>query len=204
MPGISKKVILFWFLAIASCVIDQASKEWIFAHLPGPLKPAPGQYMAAHHTLWQASNEPDTEINQVVPPGFHLHIAYTQDEHGNQVPHVNQGALFGLGGADWKGVANGLFALVSLLVAVGLGLFVTLWHNRCDLMLGCALGLVAGGAVGNLIDRIRFSGVRDFLHWNYLFDWPVFNLADVFLVIGAGLILLVGMRTPEKPLSKQP
>jgi signal peptidase II len=69
-------------------------------------------------------------------------------------------------------------------------------------MLGCALGLVAGGAVGNLIDRIRFSGVRDFLHWNYLFDWPVFNLADVFLVIGAGLILLVGMRTPEKPLSK--
>jgi len=69
-------------------------------------------------------------------------------------------------------------------------------------MLVTALGLVAGGAVGNLIDRVRFNGVRDFLHWNYLFDWPVFNVADVFLVVGAGLILLVGIGSPA-PVTKE-
>lgn len=191
------KILAFWLLAVTSCLVDQASKEWIFASLPGNLKPMPGQYLGAHHTLWEASAQVDVDAGQTVPPGFHLHIAYTVDDQGRQVPHVNQGALFGMGGTAWRGVANALFALVSLLVAVALGIFVTLWPNRPNWALTVALGFVAGGAVGNLIDRVRFNGVRDFLHWNYLFDWPVFNVADVFLVVGAGLILLVGMQKPE-------
>lgn len=178
--------------------MDQASKEWIFAQLPGPMKPAPGQYLGAHRTLWQASDQVDAEGGQSVPPGFHLHIAYTLDEQGRQIPHVNQGALFGMGGAAWRGVANGLFAVVSLLVAVALGVFVSVWPQKPNWVLVTALGMVAGGAVGNLIDRVRFSGVRDFLHWNYLFDWPVFNVADVFLVVGAGLILVVGMGSSDR------
>ncbi|MFM8932040.1 MAG: signal peptidase II [Gemmataceae bacterium] len=202
MAASTRKIILFWFLAVTACLLDQASKEWIFARLPGQLKPVPGHYLGAHRTLWQASDQVDTEGGQTVPPGFHLHIAYTVDEQGRQIPHVNQGALFGMGGAAWQGVANGLFALVSLLVAVALGLFVTLWPEKPTWMLVTALGLVAGGAVGNLFDRVRFSGVRDFLHWNYLFDWPVFNVADVFLVVGAGLILLVGIGAPEKETEK--
>jgi signal peptidase II len=196
------KILAFWLLAVTSCLVDQASKEWIFATLPGNLKPMPGQYLGAHQTLWQASDQVNLDGGQTVPPGFHLHIAYTLDENGRQIPHVNQGALFGMGGTAWRGVANALFALVSLLVAVALGIFVTLWPNRPNWPLTVALGLVAGGAVGNLIDRVRFNGVRDFLHWNYLFDWPVFNVADVFLVVGAGLILLVGMGTPEKGSQK--
>ena len=92
--------------------------------------------------------------------------------------------------------------LRSLLVAVALGLYVSLWPQKPSWMLVTALGLVAGGAVGNLIDRVRFNGVRDFLHWNYLFDWPVFNVADVFLVVGAGLILLVGIGSPA-PVTKE-
>ena len=45
-----------------------------------------------------------------------------------------------------------------------------------------------------------FNGVRDFLHWNYLFDWPVFNVADCCLVCGACLLLLqaFGGRTAKE------
>ena len=59
-----------------------------------------------------------------------------------------------------------------------------------DLWVCIALGLILGGTLGNLYDRVVFNGVRDFLHWNYLFDWPVFNLADSCLVCGACLLLL--------------
>ena len=52
-----------------------------------------------------------------------------------------------------------------------------------------ALALVAGGAVGNLIDRIIYSVVTDFVLWKYkTHEWPVFNIADVVLVVGVGLM----------------
>jgi signal peptidase II len=54
-----------------------------------------------------------------------------------------------------------------------------------------ALGLVAGGAVGNLIDRIAFGQVTDFIVWKYYdTEWPTFNIADVALVVGVGLLFL--------------
>ena len=54
-----------------------------------------------------------------------------------------------------------------------------------------ALALVAGGAVGNLIDRIYFGVVTDFVLWHYkTHEWPVFNVADVVLVIGVGLMFI--------------
>jgi len=54
-----------------------------------------------------------------------------------------------------------------------------------------ALALVAGGAVGNLIDRIYFGVVTDFILWRYeIHEWPVFNVADVVLVVGVGLMFI--------------
>jgi signal peptidase II len=57
-----------------------------------------------------------------------------------------------------------------------------------------ALALIAGGALGNLIDRLRDGAVTDFVRWrigDHL--WPVFNVADVALVIGVGLLLVEGV-----------
>jgi signal peptidase II len=54
-----------------------------------------------------------------------------------------------------------------------------------------ALGLVAGGAIGNLIDRIYAGVVTDFVVWKYYAkEWPTFNIADVALVVGVGLLFL--------------
>jgi lipoprotein signal peptidase len=75
-----------------------------------------------------------------------------------------------------------------------------------------ALGLILGGTVGNLYDRIVFGGVRDFLYF-YWFDFPVFNVADSCLVVGASLLLLQALfgkqktepaATPAEPAPQTP
>jgi len=80
--------------------------------------------------------------------------------------------------------AVGLFALVLVFYYLRqTGLRQTHMH--------LALGLVAGGAVGNLIDRIVFSKVTDFIVWHYHgHEWPAFNIADAALVVGIGIMAL--------------
>src|SRR5262249_48204970 len=91
---------------------------------------------------------------------------------------------------DHKTLANGGFAIISLLAAAAIVYWSTHRSTARDRWLCAALRLILGGALGNFYYRIVFNGVRDFLHWNYLFDWPVFNIADCCLVCGAGLLLL--------------
>jgi signal peptidase II len=56
-----------------------------------------------------------------------------------------------------------------------------------------ALGLIMGGAIGNLIDRLLYGAVTDFLYFHYLsYDFPAFNVADSCVCIGVGLMLLEG------------
>jgi lipoprotein signal peptidase len=97
---------------------------------------------------------------------------------------------------------NTLFAIISLL-AIG---FIVVWASRPlvaqDRFLSIALGLILGGTLGNLYDRVVFSGVRDFLHCYYdTHIWPDFNIADCCLVCGASVLLvhsfLVGEKNPQ-------
>lgn len=111
------------------------------------------------------------------------------------MPRVNHGALFGLM-QEHKGGANQVFAGVSVLAAVGIAVWVTRRTTAADGWLCAALGLILGGTLGNLYDRLVFNGVRDFLYF-YKIDWPVFNVADCGLVVGAGM-LLVHAFLPQK------
>ncbi len=116
------------------------------------------------------------------------------------MPRVNHGALFGLGG-EHKGLANNIFALVSM----GAALTILVWgmqrKTAREKWLMVALGLILGGTLGNLFDRIVFNGVRDFMFF-YRIDWPVFNFADCCLVVGAGLLLMQAMFVPPMPEDK--
>jgi signal peptidase II len=76
-------------------------------------------------------------------------------------------------------------------------------HTRLQV----ALGLVGGGAIGNLTDRILHGGVTDFLVFNLGFwpfnPWPAFNIADAALVVGVALMAL-DMARPQKAAPNQP
>ena len=104
----------------------------------------------------------------------------------------NSGAAFGLG----KGLAPFLVAagVVTVVVLVGLG--------RTTGTTGAAsvaLGLVVGGAVGNLADRLfrdHRGAVVDFIDLQW---WPVFNVADAAITCGALLLVLAGSRPPAGP-----
>jgi signal peptidase II len=79
-----------------------------------------------------------------------------------------------------------IFALVALVVSAG----IILYYRRVaagPLLLRVGLALVLGGAVGNLIDRIRLGYVVDFIDLRW---WPVFNAADSAVVIGVATLVL--------------
>ncbi len=105
----------------------------------------------------------------VLPPFFHLTLV------------ANPGVAFGLfKGHSW------LFVLVGLLILFWV---VRLFRRQTirDRWISVGLSLVAGGAIGNCIDRLRFGYVVDFLDFRI---WPVFNLADSFISVGTFLLII--------------
>lgn len=110
----------------------------------------------------------------------------------------NRGAAFGFlnrSDIEWQ---FWLFLLATLVAAVAIILLVRTAQEQPWLFR--ALGLVMGGALGNLVDRIRFRAVVDFLDI-YVGDWhwPAFNVADMAICVGAFLACIVIWRTPEAP-----
>ncbi|WP_370151772.1 signal peptidase II [Ferrovibrio sp.] len=105
------------------------------------------------------------------------------------------------------GVSFGLFQhdsemrsllLIGVAAAVMVWLLVWLWRGTSRLA-GLALGIIIGGALGNIIDRWRHGAVYDFLDLHaFGWHWPAFNLADSAIVIGVGLLLLDGFRPASR------
>lgn len=140
------------------------------------------------------------------PPGCHREV----------IPHVldlrlvlNQGAVFGIGkGQRW-------FFITFTVTAMLVGFFIFAFRTRAsDWLAHVALAAILSGAAGNFYDRVMFAGVRDFLNlfpkvylpfgWHWpggsaeIFPW-VFNIADMLLLIGIGLLMLrVIFEAPEE------
>jgi len=80
------------------------------------------------------------------------------------------------------------------LLAIGAFLLVLFYLRKTPVentRLHVALGLVGGGAIGNLVDRVMYGRVTDFIVWKVgTHEWPAFNIADAALCIGVGLMLL--------------
>nr|WP_294516262.1 signal peptidase II [uncultured Rhodopila sp.] len=103
----------------------------------------------------------------------------------------NTGVTFGLlnGLGSWGHV---LLAAVSLAVVAALGVW--LWRAESPVV-ATAIGAIAGGAIGNVIDRVRFGAVVDFIHahvgtpWGDV-SWYVFNVADAAIVCGVAALII--------------
>lgn len=78
------------------------------------------------------------------------------------------------------------FLLIVSLMTIGLIIFYSRKVQPKSIVQGMSLGFVLGGAVGNLIDRLSWGRVIDFLDFRI---WPVFNLADSAIVIGSGMLI---------------
>lgn len=104
------------------------------------------------------------------------------------------------------GGAFGLFANQSLFLIlasfVGIGILIVLYRNQpfSGPLLRFSLGLQLGGALGNLVDRIRVGYVVDFIQLGF---WPVFNLADSSIVVGIIILawLIIGSKSKEEDTS---
>ena len=124
------------------------------------------------------SSIPEHAIIPVLPRCFNL-------------THVkNPGAAFGLfseSPAPWK---------TAVLIVISAGLLLTVvgivWKNRrLQWEASVGLALILGGAVSNLVDRMRFGRVIDFLDVYFrAYHWPAFNLADSAIVVGAAFLIL--------------
>ncbi len=108
----------------------------------------------------------------------------------------NTGVSFGLlsAEADW-----GRWALIVLSLAISTLLFS--WLLRAERRLSAvSFGLIIGGAIGNVIDRVRYGAVADFLDFSGLWFPYVFNIADAAITVGVILLILDGLRpVPSQP-----
>jgi signal peptidase II len=102
----------------------------------------------------------------------------------------NYGAAFGFLNDPSRTWQTWVFCLATLIACVAI-FFLARSSDGKDNFFLVALGLVLGGALGNLADRTRFGAVLDFLDFHYgELHWPAFNIADMGICAGAGLIAL--------------
>jgi len=114
----------------------------------------------------------------------------------NLVLVFNKGAAFSLF-AQAPGWQAPLLSAFAVIAAIVVSIFIARSPGRQILCLG--LALILGGAIGNVIDRLRFGEVVDFLDFHaFGWHWPAFNVADSAISVGAVILILEGFIRREK------
>jgi signal peptidase II len=115
----------------------------------------------------------------------------------------NTGAAFGLMAQADPAFRIPFFVIVPMVALIAIG-YIFRRIADTDIKLSVALSLVIGGAIGNLIDRLLYGFVIDFLdfHWRYRYHFPAFNVADIAICIGVGILMLDLLRQENPPPGK--
>jgi len=104
----------------------------------------------------------------------------------------NKGISFGMfGGSD----LSIIFAVMSVIISLGLLCWLLVAKDKFVII---SLSMIIGGAMGNVIDRLRFGAVVDFIDF-YIgsYHWPAFNFADSCIVVGACIMLFITIKSDE-------
>ncbi|MHC4934907.1 MAG: signal peptidase II [Planctomycetota bacterium] len=166
----ARTLLLHLSVCLTLLVLDLWTKAAIFRFLGAEVIERPGTTPVLR-----------AERDHVIFPGFALEAA------------INLGAFNGmLSGVPWLLLGMAVVAAIGTLV-------IALLPPRMPVTLSVALGMIAGGALGNLYDRVTYGAVRDFVKW-YVGDhvWPNFNIADSGIVVGVSLILLHEIRLSRR------
>lgn len=192
--------VLLVTLAIA-LALDLWSKWYAFERVAGsPVATTRAEVLqTGPKDLWRLIPPHDPVV--VVPRGLHFTLVY------------NPGAVFGIGaGQRWFFVA-----FTGVAMVFGLWMFAS-WTRPRDHAAHAGIGLILSGGLGNLYDRLLYGCVRDFIHplpgvkLPFGWAWPggerdvwpwVSNLADLFLIIGVGMLVVISLRGGgrEKPVT---
>ncbi len=114
----------------------------------------------------------------------------------NWVLTFNPGAAFSFL-ADQPGWQRWFFTVLALGVSAWIALEIR--KHLGQRLLSLALALVMGGALGNVIDRVRFGAVVDFIQWHAAgYFWPAFNVADSAISVGAVLLIIASLFATDK------
>ncbi len=178
------------FLALVAGItsgLDLWTKGWAIRHLSAPMPravplcvPPPGQ----SHYMYQRYS-----LHEVTWIRDYLDLRYAE----------NCGGAWGL----LHGAREGLRKPFFMLVTVGAVLFILHLYRTLEkgqTAMRWALPLVLGGAIGNLVDRMRLGYVVDFIdmHWRDKYHWPTYNIADIAITFGIGLMLIEYIVGPKK------
>ena len=141
----------------------------------------------------------DQVTKYIVHTNFHLYERVVIVPNFFNITFVtNRGTAFGL----FNALGPKLLFVISV-VALAVMLLVYLRHGMRNAEIGYGLALIAGGALGNLADRIRLGYVIDFLDFHYYdrFVWPTFNFADVVICIGVAFMFVGLLRKPAREVA---
>ena len=175
-----KKWILFLIVATLSLAADQATKIWARDSLPTFRGDRSGALCIVPDDMMSPGDDR--------PPACHGQAVTVIDGFWKWRLSMNPGSAFGLFSSQ-TGARIGL-SVVGVIAVFGM-LWMLRKARRDQVILHWALAFVAGGAVGNLIDRIYYGVVTDFVLWHVkTHEWPVFNVADIVLVIGVFLMFI--------------
>jgi signal peptidase II len=172
---------------IAQCLIalavltaaDLGTKQWAREALSVPSAAGHAPPVCAPDADGHRYNQRRPVRAMVLIEG-HLQLTYAE----------NCGGAFGVLHSAPRWVRAGIFT-VSALGFMGLLLWMFI-RGGGGRMFVIAVPLIASGALGNLVDRIRYGYVIDFIRYHGLFEWPTFNVADIAIAVGAVLLFLDG------------
>ena len=124
----------------------------------------------------------------VIEKAFHLGDVHPVTPYFSLVLAHNRGAAFSMfdGGAGWQG-----HVLTVVGIAACVFILYLLARHGTQRLFACALALILGGALGNVLDRLLHGHVIDFLLFHYRqWEFPAFNVADSSITVGAAMLIL--------------
>lgn len=172
-----RSAIVFAVILIVTVVVDQGSKAW--AHTL-PVRPA-GCAQPAELLAFRCGGVPQP----VVEGYWDWELAYN--------PGIAFSTFASFSGLTGHAGMQVILALIAALALVGITVL-AMRTDPAERWKRAAFALIAGGALGNLVDRLHDGAVTDFVRWRiHDHRWPIFNVADAALLIGVVLLLADGM-----------